>query len=1184
MFLWLECKRKSELAAGWIALALVILAFRPAVGEGPSIAPSAYWKNQVVFPDDPFCARGISRDSIRWVKFTILLEPYDRHLVYFQDSRRYVFHYNFAADLLAPFAGLTSQQFNAVTLFEQDQQAVLGTVILPPLTDSGSEPQFDEYGIQFVRQDAFPREQIAELFALVEANVISSPQVQAFYFPTYEQQATANADRQWFESQGIMLGSTARWARGNVCYSQGWAIGKLKFFSADAIMNAYQRGLLESKDILLTDGIPAELPHLAGILSLAPSTPNSHVAILANTYGVPFVYLALSADALTAQQMVDHTIIVGVHEDAYGTCHLRLLDVEDRLDDVTVQQIMQLKQPATLMISPTAELGAFGLPVEGLTPCDIQYVGGKAANFSILREAIPDNSPTAVALSFDVWNAFLDQPLSPTPSIRLEPGEHILFWATGEERQGPLHTSFRLNKDGESIGLFDADGGTLIDSVHFGPQERDVSYHRSVDGGDTWQFCTSPTPGYANSDAQPVHSGLVINEFMASNGTTIENPAQPGDFPDWIELYNASDQPIALDGMYLTDDMENPTKWQIRPAIAEPTLRKEIARRLSQYPHYPPEDMWMLSRDLAAIRSLFTNPQVTSFDDALRAAIVDVLADPAHGFDPRAMLRFRSSTNVEDSEDFVGAGLYDSFSGCLTDDLDEDEDGPCACDPTRSNKRSVFRAIRRVFASFYNDNAFLERLCHNVDPTKVGMAVLVHHSFPDEIELANGVATVEVTGDGTNTTVTLVSQQGAISITNPQDASIAEEVVVLVLPSGSVVPPRLQRASSRVPLGGTVMTWRDDYTELAHLLLRVSDAFRQTTGKTAYLLDFEYKKVAVGAAALPEGGLVIKQVREIPTIGQRTREDAVLVNVAAHYQVFPGEFELLGPTDLFADHRLKSQWRFETQTMVLDANSLSESLYSHVTVDLLDEDRSYTLSGPIAQWPSAQHSFDGQRVLNTWRVADLSNPRTYHLHTTGISAAASQGRNPLFLTDFGEYAFDLPYRCLTLEVDYDHPVAAWRQRLWPADPPSGLTATRRNKVYLWSPPRPSPADVPQQRHFASDGIVITTSFYFPPPPEGYADWTTHTAPLLRWEQTVIEGLSDEPIVLQGHYSQTYRPEHHNLVEGFLFEPRLEPGIPAEILAQLDQAGIRFIHLVVDNQGGLQSQIATYGPNDLSFTD
>lgn len=53
---------------------------------------------------------------------------------------------------------------------------------------------------------------------------------------------------------------------------------------------------------------------------------------------------------------------------------------------------------------------------------------------------------------------------------------------------------------------------------------------------------------------------LVINEFMASNGGTVADPQ--GDQDDWIEIYNVGPGTADLSGMYLTDDLQNPTKWQ----------------------------------------------------------------------------------------------------------------------------------------------------------------------------------------------------------------------------------------------------------------------------------------------------------------------------------------------------------------------------------------------------------------------------------------------------------------------------------------------------------------------------------------------------------------------------------------------------------------------------------------------
>ncbi|HSW02608.1 MAG TPA: PEP/pyruvate-binding domain-containing protein [Sedimentisphaerales bacterium] len=1161
--------RKNIALSKWAVVLLLAASLRTLHAQPPIISPSPYWKNQLVYPYDTFCNSRFADGKTKWIKFTILLEPYDPSVVYFQDSSKYVFHYTFANEWLDPFRGMTAAQYNAATLFEKNQKAVLGAVILPPVVVWPTQPTVREYGIQLIRQDAFTREQIRDLFHLVKSRIGTPDDVQVFYFPTYEQQATATANRDWFESQGIPLSSTSRWAKGNTCYSQGWAFGRVNFIPAGEIASAYHSGRLKPTDILLTDGVPAEVPFVAGIISLAPSTPNSHVAILAKTYMVPFIHLALAADAQRIQTLIGSRIVFTAYENDFGV-DVWIADTEGLLDEVAVGEILELRKPAPLNISPTASLGAFGVSTEGLLTEDIRYVGGKAANFSLLRAVVPENSPYAVALTFDLWKAFLDQPLAPVAALALMHGEHMLFWADDQTEQGPTHAGFKLSKDGETLCLFDADGATLLDSIEYGPQTSDVSYARSVDGGDTWEASPTPTPGGANSPLPGAHTGgLVINEFMADNEQTLEDPVDPGDYPDWIELYNASDETIVLNGLYLTDDITRPTLWQIPSEIAAPTLRDEIARRLSDYTSYPPADMQRLSRDLASIRSLFTGAGTTEFDDALREGVIDVLTDPVHGFDPSVPLRFRSSTNVEDSVDFIGAGLYDSFSGCLADALDGDDDGPCACDPNRKSEKDIFQAIRQVFASFYNDNAYLERLRHGLNESDVGMAVVVHHSFPDEIELANGVATMQRNGPAANTAVSLVTQLGAVSVTNPEGGSIPEEVSVTILPSGSSAWPEFKQASSLVRLGETVMagTLRgksiqgaSDYMDLTNLLLKVGGEFERITGRQEYILDLEYKKVAPGGRVLPEGGLVVKQVRQVPSSDRM--QTPYLVNQPTQFEVYTGEVELMDAVDVFADHRLKSRWTIQTRNTVLDSNALSESLYTDVQIEYLDGDTIRTISGSMASLPEARHSAYGDDTVDTWELRDLANPRAYRLRTTDVPMEIPPSQRPIFASvDLGGSGYRVPYRFLTLNVDYANPVMSWH--------PLAMRYTTTNRVYLWATPPAGEGDLPQERTLTYDGVTIQSYFYYPPLPAGLTEWELgggNTAPLKRWDHTRIEGLTAQPIVLKGYYSQTFRPEHHNLVEHFLFEPRVEPGISAEILDQLQAKGIRFLHMILDKDG------------------
>ena len=60
-------------------------------------------------------------------------------------------------------------------------------------------------------------------------------------------------------------------------------------------------------------------------------------------------------------------------------------------------------------------------------------------------------------------------------------------------------------------------------------------------------------------------TSLMINEFLAANGNGL--PDEDGDSPDWIEIYNAGDSQVDLDGWSLTDDANNLQQWQF-PAVA----------------------------------------------------------------------------------------------------------------------------------------------------------------------------------------------------------------------------------------------------------------------------------------------------------------------------------------------------------------------------------------------------------------------------------------------------------------------------------------------------------------------------------------------------------------------------------------------------------------------------------------
>ncbi len=135
------------------------------------------------------------------------------------------------------------------------------------------------------------------------------------------------------------------------------------------------------------------------------------------------------------------------------------------------------------------------------------------------------------------------------------------MWADGQPTQGPLHISPKLSKSGEQIALSQSVSGnvTILDSLTFGAQTDDVSVGRSTDGGNTFKNFVVPTPG--SSNVVTFRSGLYINEFLAVNQSSITD--ENGEHDGWIEIYNNNNTATNIGGLYLTNDLSNPSLWKI---------------------------------------------------------------------------------------------------------------------------------------------------------------------------------------------------------------------------------------------------------------------------------------------------------------------------------------------------------------------------------------------------------------------------------------------------------------------------------------------------------------------------------------------------------------------------------------------------------------------------------------------
>ncbi len=258
------------------------------------------------------------------------------------------------------------------------------------------------------------------------------------------------------------------------------------------------------------------------------------------------------------------------------------------------------------------------------------------------------------------------------PDTVMPPGAFFIIWCDTETDEGPLHTNFNLDADGEFVGLYEylGAGNDPIDTTSFGHQAADISFGRYPDGTGPYGYLAHPTPGWLNSgygtippwfeqthhepgipepdepvtvlarifddsgldatrlyfdagsgfewtdmlddgahgDGEPGDGlygaiiggfldqtqvayyvwarddslmeatdpegapaaayyfqvgyelpALFVNEFLASNDSVLAD--EYGEYDDWVEIYNGTDEEISLAGLHLTDSPTEPDRF-----------------------------------------------------------------------------------------------------------------------------------------------------------------------------------------------------------------------------------------------------------------------------------------------------------------------------------------------------------------------------------------------------------------------------------------------------------------------------------------------------------------------------------------------------------------------------------------------------------------------------------------------
>lgn len=117
------------------------------------------------------------------------------------------------------------------------------------------------------------------------------------------------------------------------------------------------------------------------------------------------------------------------------------------------------------------------------------------------------------------------------PQQMLNPGAYLLIWADGTPLQGSLHSNFKLEANGESIGVFTRPdlGSNPVDILLYGDQKKDTTYGLIPNGQGLCHELNNPTPGYSNTQ------NSAIGDITLNKNNLLVFP-NPGKDVVWVTL------------------------------------------------------------------------------------------------------------------------------------------------------------------------------------------------------------------------------------------------------------------------------------------------------------------------------------------------------------------------------------------------------------------------------------------------------------------------------------------------------------------------------------------------------------------------------------------------------------------------------------------------------------------------
>ncbi len=320
-----------------------------------------------------------SRSNLGDVREVKIIYDRRKDAIFYMNTKAFELHYTFAEQVL----GYNKGHF----IFNQTQYTANPARYL----DLGGLFYYkgiDKYVLQFVT---------AVEMSCTEVNVLYNKILQTSFLQ--DQLYFFGSKDEWQACKTIPLITSEELYAGQTYQGMNEAenYGYLKYVSADELPLTY----VSRRDIVVTDGVPNDLPVVAGIITSKFQTPLSHINVLSNSRNTPNMALRDAWTSEDIHQLSGKLVYLKVRADGY---ELR----EATLNEATAFWSKHQPQKTIYLQKDTNDTELVDLDKANYR--DVKSIGGKAANFAEILKVRNPRIPTpenAFAIPFHYYEAHL---------------------------------------------------------------------------------------------------------------------------------------------------------------------------------------------------------------------------------------------------------------------------------------------------------------------------------------------------------------------------------------------------------------------------------------------------------------------------------------------------------------------------------------------------------------------------------------------------------------------------------------------------------------------------------------------------------------------------------------------------------------------------------------------------------